>query len=83
MNPSTNSTSASLEGWKHWLIGKKEKRKASRIVRHSAWAEKPSASVEEGPSMLHNINKPLPWKGGAQVIEDFFDVAQPLKKGLK
>ena len=30
--------------------------------------------------MLHNITKPRPWRGGAEVIEDVFEDAQPLKK---
>ena len=30
--------------------------------------------------MLHNITKPLPWIGGAQVIEDVIEVAQPLQR---
>ena len=30
--------------------------------------------------MLHNITKRRPWRRGAQVIEDVFEVTQLLKK---
>ena len=30
--------------------------------------------------MLHNITKPRPWIEGAQIIEDVFEDAQPLKR---
>ena len=33
-----------------------------------------------GAGILHNITKPRPWRGGAQVIENAFEDAQPLKR---
>ena len=36
--------------------------------------------AEEGAGMLHNITKPRPWIGGAQILEDVFEDAQPLKR---
>ena len=31
--------------------------------------------------MLHNMTKPLPWRGGAQVIDDVLEDVQPEKSG--
>ena len=39
-----------------------------------------SQQCRKGTGMLHNITKPRPWRGGAEVIEDVFEDAQPLKK---
>ena len=29
---------------------------------------------------MHNITKPRPWRGGAEITEDVFEDAQPLKR---
>ena len=46
---------------------------------HKEWVEKLPDSDEGAAGMLHNIAKPLLWKE-AQVAEDVFEDAQPLKR---
>ena len=42
--------------------------------------EQHMASAVGGAGMLHNIAKPLLWRGGTQVIEHVFEDAHPLKR---
>ena len=38
-------------------------------------------SAEGGTSMLHNLTKPRPWRGGSQVIEDVSELKRVEVKG--
>ena len=59
---------------------KEERRRALRIVVHMAWVEKLLPSAEGGAGMLHSITKTAVLEGGARVIEDVFEDAQPLRR---
>ena len=69
---------SALEEWEVWLVQKgEEKSRAEKLEQHSARLEKP---VRKERACLTHITKPMWWRGGAQVLEDVFEDAQPLKR---
>ena len=71
-----------LEEWRVGLAEKEEETKnAARLEQQKVLeGTKLLDSAEGGAGMLHNITKPRPWRGGAQVIEHVFEDAQLLKR---
>ena len=69
-----------LEEWRVWVTQKEEKRMAIRLQQSKVWVEKLLDSAVGGAGMCNNIDKPRPWRGRAQVIEDVFQGAQPMKR---
>ena len=56
---------------------KKERTQTERLEPHKDVVGKLLDSAEGRAGMLHHITMARPWRGGAQIIEDVFDVAQP------
>ena len=69
-----------FERYMRTVVGRTGSLKGGRLEQHKARVEKLLHIAEGGADMLHNITKPRPWRGGAQVIADVSVDAQPLKR---